>query len=304
MFIGQNRAQDIIDIKFKSYLASHKTLPHFGVFGSSGNGKTLLGQEILHKFGCTKFQHINVTSIKTLQNLQGLLVRNLPIINGVIIDEAHILNKQISNTLLSCLEIPHTLSLPLPKRQIFDGRIYDKGEIISQELDPFILILTSNHKDRLDAPLLNRLTVIDLEKYTFDEYKQIAQNFLIDQGAELEPYLTDQLCQIARNVRFLKKLLTAAMEIKMSHGAVTFDKVKSIFGIDNNGLLTIEVKYLKILVKYQLLGLQAISAQLGLNTDYILEFIEPFLIEQDLIEITGHGRCLTSKGKILGVTLV
>ena len=72
-----------------------------------------------------------------------------------------------------------------------------------------------------------------------------------------------------------------------------------MINIDNKGLDGIDRSYLKILaVKYNggPVGVETLSASLSEQRDVVEEVIEPYLIQENLVDRTQRGRILTTSG--------
>lgn len=154
----------------------------------------------------------------------------------------------------------------------------------------------------IDLPFLSRCILLEFDDYSSEELSQIADLHLKQLGngkkIPLEP-LVSRSRGTPRVVINLAIRLMRYMEVhKIKPTLENAEKVLTeIFLVEEGGLTQQDRVYMEMLASLDRpIGLQSLTATTGIDKDYIIEIIEPFLLKQRLIVLTPQGRKITNKG--------
>lgn len=255
-YVGQDKAKSLVEIMIKAAQAESRELPNILISGSYGQGKTSLAHLIVKEFG------------KEAKEVDGASANKLPPTQGrVIIDEAHNLSPEITDTL----------------------NIYlDRGIL-------HVIACTTN-PGAIPAPFRSRFRPINLEPYSIEDMETILNNSIHRKGYSAKK---EQLKQLASRGRFTPR-------VALNHLALVFDMMairrqKSLqddtlkeafdhLGVDEVGFLERDRAYLAALRSDRPVGLQYLSAVTGMDGATIEEEVEPYLMKLGLIDRTPRGR--------------
>jgi len=313
-FIGQSRVKRQVAIIIQQ--AKQEKMPHLGVFGKAGMGKTMLSHIIADETEA-KLIYMNGTSVndpitfltevyKAKDNPQKAYV--------VFIDEAANLPKKIQENLLSVLEEPSMLCIVAPKTMQFKKgdqvETVRKGQSVQVKVPANIsFILGTTHKGKLSNAILSRVVSIDLDDYEEEDCIAILK---MASKRQLPEKAYAELARIGKNNRLMKQHLKSFeafldlcalgdSEVGPSH----FREFCDINGIGEDGCDKTDVKYMKLLHKHGKIGLKSMAAMLQVPVNDIENIIEPWLMEKEYIRITPRGRELTDEGmKRIGQTAI
>jgi Holliday junction DNA helicase RuvB len=181
------------------------------------------------------------------------------------------------------------------------------------ELQPFTLVGATTRLGLLTTPLRDRFGIpTRLEFYDEAELIQI-----VERGARLlnAPADPDGAREIARRSRgtprVAGRLLRRVIDFALveGDGLVTreiADMALTRLGVDNLGLDSADLRYLTIIAENYgggPVGIETIAAAMSEARDAVEEVIEPFLLQQGLIQRTPRGRMLARKAwSHLGLT--
>jgi len=174
------------------------------------------------------------------------------------------------------------------------------------ELQPFTLVGATTRLGLLTTPLRDRFGIpTRLQFYTVDELHEIVTRNAIRMGA---PADTDGAREIARRARgtprIAGRLLRRVVDFAVVEGdgkisKALADNALTRLGVDDLGLDGADRRYLRLIAEaYQggPVGIETISAALSESRDALEEVIEPFLLQQGLIQRTPRGRMLAQGG--------
>ncbi|MBC7155211.1 MAG: Holliday junction branch migration DNA helicase RuvB, partial [Rhodobacteraceae bacterium] len=221
---------------------------------------------------------------------------NLEARDVLFIDEIHRLNPAVEEVLYPALE---DFALDLV---IGEG---PAARTVRIDLQPFTLVGATTRLGLLTTPLRDRFGIpTRLQYYTEDELHEI-----VTRGARLMniPAETAGCREIARRARgtprIAGRLLRRVVDFALVDGDGTLtreiaDSSLTRLGVDHLGLDGADRRYLTLLAENYgggPVGVETIAAALSEARDAIEEVIEPYMLQQGLIQRTPRGRMLAAK---------
>ena len=264
--------------------------PHTLFYGPPGLGKTTLAQIIAYELG-VNFKSTSGPILTKSGDLAALLT-NLEPRDVLFIDEIHRLNPVVEEVLYPALE---DFSLDL---MIGEG---PSARSVKIDLEPFTLIGATTRLGLLTTPLRDRFGIpTKLKFYTVEELVLIILRLSLLLSCKITDEGSLEIAKRARGTpRIAGRLLRRVMDFAIikGNGEITKDIADvslSQLGIDNLGLDEADRKYLSFLSDHSggPVGVETIAAALSEPRDAIEEVIEPFLIQEGLIQRTPRGRIL------------
>lgn len=292
-YIGQNHIKENLEIAISAVKKRQEVLDHIIFYGPPGLGKTTISTIIANELNAN-IKIISGPSIEKAGDLAGVLTI-LERGDILFIDEIHRIPHHIEEILYSAME---DFNLDII---INNG---NSSEPIRIELEPFTLIGATTRIGMLSNPLRDRFGFTFRMKYYTDiEMQLILNNAIKLFDKKLNDKASISISEKSRGtprigLNLLKRVRDYADfhnidEIKEEDVFNCFKKL----GIYTFGLEETDIKYLKILKNKinSTVGLKTISSILSEDIRTIEEVIEPFLIQEGLIEITSRGRKGTNK---------
>jgi len=293
-FIGNSESIAQLKLKMDASEQLDKAMPHIGLFGPAGVGKTTLSQIIANELGAG-YLYINSTVMsnpvffrKEIATAAELAIEKKRCI--VVLDEAHMLPKKVQENLLSLFEYPAILctqGFSMNK----NGKIQkDKYGILREELPKGVtFILASTNAGMLTDPMLSRLYRVTLENYTTEELAQIARLKIKDLSDEEAKNISSG-ARSARDVIKICENFDDLRSVKACSREETVAIALKYCGYEEYGLTKLEKKYIKYLGENDYCSLVNISSYLTLDQKEVSEKIEPFLIKSGYMEKETRGR--------------
>jgi Holliday junction DNA helicase RuvB len=269
------------------------TLPHMLYCGPSGCGKTQVANVLAKELAVpmTVVTGENLAKSETVyQTLMGLEKDSI-----LFIDEIHSLARYpAAETIL--------LKALAEGKVCLSGGVFQKKPVIV-DLPRFVCIGATTDPWSLHPATVSRFTQLQFDFYTIEELAELARQRASAMRLEVEPGVFSAVAQRAKQTpRTCLALLLACHKTARSENSdlIRMDhvvKAMDLLQIDELGLDNLERRYLSIL---QAAGgpirLNVIAARLGLPVRTVSRMIESFLVRQELICTTEHGRQLTPKG--------
>ena len=301
-FIGQEEARANLEVFIRSARMRGESMDHTLFYGPPGLGKTTLSQIIARELG-VNFRMTSGPVLARPGDLAAILT-NLEARDVLFIDEIHRLNPVVEEVLYPALE---DFELDLVVGQGPAART------VRIELQPFTLVGATTRLGLLTTPLRDRFGIpVRLEFYTEDELHQILNRNACMLGAKADDEGTREIARRARGTpriagRLLRRVLDFA--VVQADGNITrrlADRALTRMGVDLAGLDGADRRYLLLIAENYgggPVGIETLSAALSESRDTIEEVIEPYLLQQGLIQRTPRGRALAQKAwKHLGIT--
>ncbi len=232
------------------------------------------------------------------------ILTNLESRDVLFIDEIHRLNPAVEEVLYPALE---DFELDLV---IGEG---PAARTVRIELQPFTLVGATTRLGLLTTPLRDRFGIpVRLQFYTTEELHEIVSRNARLMGAPADP---DGALEIARRARgtprIAGRLLRRVADFATVEGdgrisRKVADHALTRLGVDHLGLDSGDRRYLNMIgAEYGggPVGIETLSAALSESRDALEDVIEPYLLQQALIQRTPRGRMLAQKGwRHLGLT--
>jgi Holliday junction DNA helicase RuvB len=293
-FVGQAAARENLRIFIEAAKTRADALDHVLFYGPPGLGKTTLAQIVARELG-VNFRATSGPVIAKAGDLAALLT-NLESRDVLFIDEIHRLSPAVEEILYPALE---DFQLDLI---IGEG---PAARSVKIGLQPFTLIGATTRLGLLTTPLRDRFGIpVRLSFYNIEELEKIVRRGARILGVNLS---ADGGKEIARRSRGTPRIATrllrrvrdfAAVEGVESIDAAAADRALKRLEVDELGLDALDRRYMKLIAENFAggpVGIETISAALSEPRDAIEEIVEPFLLQQGLVQRTPRGRMLTGQ---------
>jgi Holliday junction DNA helicase RuvB len=294
-FIGQEALRENLRVFIEAAKSRRDAMDHVLFFGPPGLGKTTLAQIVARELG-VGFRATSGPVIAKSGDLAAILT-NLEEGDVLFIDEIHRLNPAVEEILYPAME-DRKLDLI-----IGEGPAARSVQI---DLQPFTLVGATTRSGLLTNPLRDRFGIpLRLEFYTAEELSRIVTRT----GRLLNMPLTDDgALEIARRSRGTPRIagrLTrrvrdfAHADSSTKIDATGVDKALNRLDVDGAGLDSMDRRYLNCIAENYgggPVGVETLAAALSEQRDMIEDVIEPYLIQQGLVQRTPRGRMLSAKG--------
>jgi len=293
-FIGQAEARANLAVFIESARRRGEAMDHALFHGPPGLGKTTLAQIMARELG-VNFKMTSGPVLAKAGDLAAILT-NLEARDVLFIDEIHRMNPVVEEVLYPAME---DFELDLV---IGEG---PAARTVRIELQPFTLVGATTRLGLLSTPLRDRFGIPT--RLNFYERAELEQ--IVARGARLLglPADDDGIAEIAKRARgtprIAGRLLRRVVDFALVEGdgritRALADGALTRLGVDGIGLDGADRRYLTLIGENYgggPVGVETLSAALSESRDAIEEVIEPFLLQQGLIQRTPRGRMLTQK---------
>ena len=291
-FVGQAEARANLRVFIESARTRGEAMDHTLFHGPPGLGKTTLAQIMSRELG-VGFRMTSGPVLAKAGDLAAILT-NLEAKDVLFIDEIHRMNPAVEEVLYPAME---DFELDLV---IGEG---PAARTVRIELQPFTLVGATTRLGLLTTPLRDRFGIpTRLNFYTVDELETIVAGNARKLGVEMAPHAAREIARRARGTpRIAGRLLRRVVDFAVVEGGgvVTKDLAASSLtrlSVDAKGLDGADRRYLTLIAeKYGggPVGIETLSAALSESRDALEEVVEPYLLQQGLIQRTPRGRTLT-----------
>ena len=293
-FIGQPEVRANLAVFIESARQRGQSMDHTLFYGPPGLGKTTLAQIMARELG-VNFRMTSGPVLAKAGDLAAILT-NLEARDVLFIDEIHRLNPVVEEILYPALE---DFELDLV---IGEG---PAARTVRIELQPFTLVGATTRLGLLTTPLRDRFGIpVRLQFYSVSELQEIVTRGARLLGIEANSEGLHEIARRARGTpRIAGRLLRRVVDFAIvdGDGKITkevADNALTRLGVDHLGLAGADRRYLGLIAENYAggpVGAETLSAALSESRDALEEVIEPFLLQQGLIQRTPRGRMLASK---------
>lgn len=300
-FLGQAKIKDNLKVFIGAAKSRGDSLDHTLFYGPPGLGKTTLAQIIAHEMG-VGFKGTSGPIITKSGDLAAILT-NLQAGDVLFIDEIHRLNKTVEEILYSAME-DFKLDIIIGEGPAARAIKIDLPNFTLVGATTRIGLLTNPLRDRFGIPLRLNFYEVDELQHIITRDAKILQTKIVEDAAH-------EIAKRSRGTpRIAIRLLKRVRDFLVNHENDIIDRKLADLAlkrleIDDQGLDSSDHRYLKfIAVNYSggPVGIETIASAIGEERDSVEDTIEPYLIQQGLIEKTPRGRVLTKIAlKYLGV---
>ncbi|GGE39035.1 Holliday junction ATP-dependent DNA helicase RuvB [Agaricicola taiwanensis] len=291
-FIGQAQARANLSVFIEAAKSRGEALDHVLFAGPPGLGKTTLAQIMSRELG-VGFRATSGPVIAKAGDLAALLT-NLEERDVLFIDEIHRLNPAVEEILYPAME---DFQLDLI---IGEG---PAARSVRIDLAKFTLVGATTRAGLLTTPLRDRFGIpVRLNFYTVEELDLIVTRGARVLGLAMNPDGAREIARRARGTpRIAGRLLRRVRDFASVAGAevvdrAVADKALRQLEVDDAGLDALDRRYMSVIAHNYgggPVGVETIAAALSEPRDALEEIIEPYLIQQGLIQRTPRGRMLT-----------
>jgi len=292
--IGSGDLLEKLRISIAAARQRNEPMEHVLLHGPPGLGKTTLAYVIAHEMGAT----IRVTSGPALtrpSDLIGILT-NLEARDVLFIDEVHRLPAAVEEYIYPAME-DYKVDF------VVDSGMHSRT--INLPLKPFTLIGATTRAGLLGPPMRARFGINHhLEFWPKRDLLARARMSAAMLKIEAAPAALGMLAARARGTpRIANRLLRRCRDYAQVKGdgrltVATVDAALKLEGIDQAGLDELDRRFLRNIIEVYKggpVGIEAVAATLGEETDTLVDVVEPFLLQVGMLARTRRGRLATIK---------
>jgi Holliday junction resolvasome RuvABC ATP-dependent DNA helicase subunit len=283
--------QKVVVERLKVFARSDRRLPSILLTAPSGYGKNRITEAFAEEANATLY-HINAVNIDNGLTLNQMMREPYSNEEGrslICIDESGEIKRKIDTMLLTALESPYTLETRVKR-----GKKVEVYRIKIPKHMSFILCTT--HMGRLSKALINRCIHIPFDDYEIEEFEQIAAKYFNGKGFNPDADALKGFATVSRSVRQLLQVCDCAMIYNNKQiGISVLNKVLAQLQLTASGLTKKDTKLLNYLANRSYASERDCLAYLQVEKEEY-RLLESWLTRGELIEVSSHGRSITTKG--------
>ncbi len=291
-FLGQKQLKANMGVFIGAAKKRAEPLDHVLFAGPPGLGKTTLAQIVAAELG-VGFRMTSGPIIVRAGDLAALLT-NLQPRDVLFIDEIHRLSPAVEEILYPAME---DFQLDL---MIGEG---PAARSVRIDLPPFTLVGATTRTGLLTTPLRDRFGILQrLHFYDIDELEEIVNRGARVLKLDLAGDGAHEIAKRARGTpRIAGRLLRRVRDFATMQGAASVDAALADaalrqLDVDRLGLDQLDRRYMRAIAESYgggPVGVETLAAALSEQRDTLEETVEPFLLQQGLLQRTPRGRLLT-----------
>lgn len=295
-YIGQKDLKGVLTIAIQAAKGRQEAMDHLLLYGPPGLGKTTMAMILAAEMGV----NCKITSAPALErprDIVGILM-SLQAGDILFVDEIHRLARMSEELLYPAME-DYRIDITIGKGQSAKTR--------SLGLPPFTLVGATTRVGSLSSPLRDRFGIIErLRFYEVDELTEIVNRTASILNAQVTPEGAQEVARRSRGTpRIANRLLKRVRDYAQVKGLKEINQeiaaeALELYNVDPQGLDWADRTMLKVMIEQfngGPVGLEAIAAATGEDSQTIEDVYEPYLMQIGYLHRTPRGRVATAAAR-------